>query len=82
VTAARFPLAGATRVAKFVTAVSRWFWTGVEVDWAQQNGQAAAVLSRDGIVLAVITVNASAPGIDQVMWMMNPAKFTAVSAAG
>jgi RNA polymerase sigma-70 factor (TIGR02957 family) len=80
--AARFPLAGATRVAKFVTAVARWFWVGVEVDWAQQNGQAAAVLSRDGIVFAVITVNASAPGIDQVMWMMNPAKFTAVSAAG
>jgi hypothetical protein len=39
------------------------------------------VLSRDGIVFAVITVNASAPGIDQVLWMMNPAKFTAVSAA-
>ena len=82
VTAARFPLTGATRVARFVTAVSRWFWVGVEIDWAQQNGQAAAVLSRDGIVFAVITVNASAPGIDQVMWMMNPAKFTAVSAAG
>ncbi|MDX6294798.1 MAG: hypothetical protein QOH50_3873, partial [Kribbellaceae bacterium] len=25
---------------------------------------------------------ASAPGIDQVMWMMNPAKIAAVSAAG
>jgi RNA polymerase sigma-70 factor (TIGR02957 family) len=81
VTAARFPLVGATRVAKFVTAVARWFWVGAEVERAQQNGQAAAVLSRHGIVFAVITVNASAPGIDQVLWMMNPAKFTAVSAA-
>jgi RNA polymerase sigma-70 factor (TIGR02957 family) len=80
--AARFPLIGANRVARFVTAVASWFWTGVEVDWAQQNGQAAAVLSRDGIVFAVITVGASARGIDQLMWMMNPAKFTAVSAAG
>ncbi|HEY0619573.1 MAG TPA: RNA polymerase sigma-70 factor [Kribbella sp.] len=80
--AARFPLIGANRVARFVTAVASWFWTGVEVDWAQQNGQAAAVLSRDGIMFGVITVDASARGIDQLMWMMNPAKFTAVSAAG
>ncbi|MFC5268769.1 RNA polymerase sigma-70 factor [Kribbella qitaiheensis] len=81
VTAARFPLVGATRVAKFVTAIARWFWVGADLEWTQQNGQAAVVLSRDGEVFAVITVDGSAAGIDQVLWMMNPAKFTAIATA-
>ncbi|ADB32930.1 RNA polymerase, sigma-24 subunit, ECF subfamily [Kribbella flavida DSM 17836] len=79
VTASRVPVSGAPRVAKFVTAVSRWFWAGVEITWSEQNGQAAAVLSRDGTVFAVLTVNASDAGIDQLLWMMNPAKFTAIA---
>jgi RNA polymerase sigma-70 factor (ECF subfamily) len=32
-------------------------------------------------VFAALTVNASEQGIDQVLWMMNPAKLTAVSPA-
>ncbi|WP_344841345.1 hypothetical protein [Nonomuraea dietziae] len=43
------------------------------------NGQTSALLSRDGQAFAVLTVNASEQGIDQVLWMMNPAKLTAVS---
>jgi RNA polymerase sigma-70 factor (ECF subfamily) len=38
------------------------------------------VLRRDGSVFGVLTVNASADGIDQVMWMLNPAKITALPA--
>ncbi|WP_405087178.1 hypothetical protein [Microbispora sp. NBC_01389] len=48
--------------------------------WADVNGQAAAVLRRDGEVFTVLTVNASDEGIDQVLWMMNPAKIAALSA--
>jgi DNA-binding Lrp family transcriptional regulator len=44
------------------------------------HGQAAVLLRRDGEVFAVLTVNASEQGIDHVLWMMNPAKLTAVSA--
>jgi hypothetical protein len=29
------------------------------------------------VVFAVLTVTASAAGIDQVLWMMNPGKITA-----
>ncbi|GGK81338.1 RNA polymerase sigma24 factor [Sphaerisporangium melleum] len=78
--AARFPVVGASRVAKFVKAFAPRFWTGVEVGWASTNGQTSAVLTRDGQVYAVVTVNASDEGIEQVLWMMNPAKLTTVPA--
>jgi RNA polymerase sigma-70 factor (ECF subfamily) len=77
VRASRFPVVGAPRVAKYVRAFADRFWVGVEVEWGSVNGQAAALLRRDGEVFTVLTVNASDQGIDQVLWMMNPAKITA-----
>ncbi|MGW3347129.1 RNA polymerase sigma-70 factor [Nonomuraea rubra] len=79
VRAAKFPVEGAARVAKFIRAFAGHFWTGVEVTWADVNGQAAALLSRDGVVFTVLALNTSDRGIDQVLWMMNPAKLRAVS---
>ncbi|MEV0822451.1 RNA polymerase sigma-70 factor [Nonomuraea rubra] len=79
VRAAKFPVEGAVRVAKFVRAFAGHFWTDVEVTWADVNGQAAALLSRDGVVFTVLALNTSDRGIDQVLWMMNPAKLSAVS---
>ncbi|GAA3076818.1 RNA polymerase sigma-70 factor [Streptosporangium carneum] len=81
VRASHIPVVGAPRVAKYVRAFASHFWTGVDVAWASTNGQTSALLRRDGEVFAVLTVNASPQGIDQVLWMMNPAKITAVSAA-
>jgi RNA polymerase sigma-70 factor (ECF subfamily) len=79
VRASRIPVVGALRVAKYLRAFASRFWAGVEVRWANTNGQASALLCHDGAVFTVLTVNASAEGIDQVLWMMNPAKITAVS---
>jgi hypothetical protein len=79
VRATRFPVVGALRVAKVIKAFAGDFWAGVEVGWASTNGQTSALLSRDGEVFAVVTVNASERGIDQVLWMMNPVKMTGVS---
>jgi RNA polymerase sigma-70 factor (ECF subfamily) len=76
---ARRPVVGVSRVARFLTRISTWFWDGIDVRWATTNGQASAVLRREGTTLAVVTVNASTEGIDQVLWMMNPEKITAVS---
>lgn len=78
---ARRPLVGALRVAKFLNAMA-WFWEGVEVRWATLNGQAFAVLWREGAVYGVLTVSASAEGIDQVLWMVNPEKLTTVAGVG
>jgi RNA polymerase sigma-70 factor (ECF subfamily) len=76
---ARRPVVGALRVAKFLNAISTWFWDGLDVQWASTNGQTSAVLRRDGTVYGVLTVSASTEGIDQVLWMVNPEKITAVS---
>ncbi|MGV9384420.1 RNA polymerase subunit sigma-24, partial [Nonomuraea sp. NPDC003707] len=81
VRASRFPVVGAERVAKYLRAFASRFWVGVEVAWASTNGQTSALLSRDGQVFTVLTVNASDQGIDQVLWMMNPAKLSAMSTA-
>ena len=75
---ARQPVVGVTRVAKFLNAISTWFWDGMDVRWATTNGQTSAVLLRDGAVYGVLTVTASAVGIDQVLWMVNPDKIRAV----
>ena len=75
---ARQPVVGMTRVAKFLNAISTWFWDGMDVRWATLTGQTSAVLLRDGAVYGVLTVTASAEGIDQVLWMVNPDKIRAV----
>jgi RNA polymerase sigma-70 factor (ECF subfamily) len=77
---ARRLVTGAPQVAKFLAAMS-WFWDGLDVEWAETNGQTSAVLRRDGEVYGLLTVSASADGIDQVLWMVNPEKNAAVPAA-
>jgi RNA polymerase sigma-70 factor (ECF subfamily) len=74
----RRPVVGAARVAKFLAAIAPWFWEAVEVELADVNGQAGAVLRRDGELYGVITVSASDEGIYQVLWMVNPEKLTAL----
>ncbi|MGP3961994.1 RNA polymerase sigma-70 factor [Nonomuraea sp. 3N208] len=81
VRASRFPVVGSPRVAKYIRAFANRFWTGVDVTWANANGETAALLSRDGEVFTVLAINASKEGIHQVLWIMNPSKITAVSTA-
>jgi RNA polymerase sigma-70 factor (TIGR02957 family) len=77
----RRPVVGASRVARYIKAFAGWFWVGVDVRWASTNGQTSAVLRRDGMVFGMLTVSASADGIDQLLWIMNPAKIGAFSAS-
>jgi RNA polymerase sigma-70 factor (ECF subfamily) len=77
---ARQPVVGVLRVAKFLNAISTWFWDDVDVRLVTANRQASAVLLRNGAVYGVLTVTATAEGIDQVLWMVNPEKLTALPA--
>jgi RNA polymerase sigma-70 factor (ECF subfamily) len=77
--ASRIPVVGALRVAKYHRAFADRFWDGVEVRWATANGQPVAVLRRDGAVGAVLALSGSGGRIDQVLWMMNPAKIGAAA---
>jgi glutamate 5-kinase len=79
VRAARIPVVGSERVAKFIAAVAAPFWRGVKLTWVQANGQACVLMSRDGTVVALVTIEASAEGIDRIMWMMRPSKLAAIS---
>src|SRR5436305_11478835 len=72
-------VAGRERVAKFITAFASHFWTGVTLTWIQTNGQSSVLISRDGAVVTVATIDASAEGINQILWMMRPSKLTAIS---
>jgi RNA polymerase sigma-70 factor, ECF subfamily len=78
-TAARVPVSGRERVAKFIAAFASHFWTGITLRWMEANGQASVLLSRDGIPIALATIDASAEGIDQIMWIMRPSKLAAIS---
>jgi len=79
VRAARNPAAGRERVARFISAFSSHFWTGVKLTWIQTNGQSSVLLSRDGAVVTVATIDASAEGIGQILWMMRPSKLAAIA---
>jgi RNA polymerase sigma-70 factor (ECF subfamily) len=76
---ARRPVVGPQRVAKFFTAISGWYWEGIEIGWATTNGETSAVLRKDGRTVGVITVTASAGSIDRVLWMVVPEKIAGVA---
>lgn len=79
--ATRYPLVGAERVAKVHKAYASTFWQGADVELGTVNGQAAAILRRNGTTFAVLTITASTAGIEQVLWALNPSKLAAFNAA-
>ncbi len=80
--AARIPVAGRTRVAKFIAAFSSHFWIGKTIDWVELNGQPAATISEDGVVTTVAMITASDDGIRQIHWIMSPGKLGHVAPVG
>jgi hypothetical protein len=80
VRAATRRLVGRTVVAKFIAKATTFVWgNGVGTTLIRINGQAGVAFLRDGVVGGVVTVTASAEGIDQIMWLMRPSKLAAVS---
>ncbi|WP_426186822.1 RNA polymerase sigma-70 factor [Microbacterium sp. TWP3-1-2b2] len=80
--AARTPVFGRGRVAKFVAAFAHHFWAGKSIDWVQVNGQPAATLTEDGEVTTMVTLTTSSDGIRQLLWVMSPLKLQHVAAVG
>jgi len=81
VRAAGVPVVGRKRVATFIAAVSTWCWKGVTIDWVETNGQPAVLILRDCVPIG-LTIDASAQGIDQIMWFLRPSKLAAISKPG
>jgi hypothetical protein len=78
VRAARVPVVGRERVAKFIAAFSSHFWKGVTLAWVEVNGQESILISRHGEPVGLVTTDASDQGIHQIMWLMRPSKLTAI----
>jgi RNA polymerase sigma-70 factor (ECF subfamily) len=75
--AAKFPVVGPTRVAKFLVAFGPRFWPGAQVEWVEANGHPGALISHDGTDVALLTIDALPEGIQTLRWVMNPAKLEA-----
>jgi RNA polymerase sigma-70 factor (ECF subfamily) len=78
VRAARVPVLGRERVAKFIAAFSSHFWQGVRLAWVEVNGQESILISRYGEPVGLVTTEASEHGIHQIMWLMRPSKLAAI----
>src|SRR6266436_4535263 len=78
VRAAGVPVSGRKRVATFIAAISTSCRKGVTLDWVETNGQAAVLILRDGVPIG-LTIDASAQGINEIMWFLRPSKLAAVS---
>ncbi|HEX8897035.1 MAG TPA: RNA polymerase sigma-70 factor [Terriglobales bacterium] len=81
VRAAGVPVVGRNRVAMFIASVSTYCWKGVTLDWVETNGQAAILILRDGVPIG-LTIDASAQGINEIMWFLRPSKLAAISKSG
>ncbi len=79
--AARIPVFGRARVARFVAAFANRFWAGVRVDWVEANGGPSVLVTRDGEPVAWLTATVTADGIDHLYWVMHPAKLAHIAAA-
>jgi len=76
--AARRPVVGRDKVARFVAGWNDW-WDGTTVTWLETNGRASVLVRRGDTPLALLSVSASPSGIDQLMWVMAPDKLVHVA---
>ncbi|MFK4763061.1 RNA polymerase sigma-70 factor [Microbacterium sp. ZW T5_45] len=80
--AARVPVIGRARVAKFVAAFASHFWERKSIGWVEVNGQPAVTLIENGVITTMVAVTTSAEGIEQLLWVMAPDKLGHVAAVG
>lgn len=78
-TAARAPVSGSARVAKFIASFAWHFWTEVSLKFVNTNGQTSVLISRNGDAVGLVTIDASEQGIERVMWILRPSKLTAIA---
>jgi len=76
--ASRTPLIGRERVAKVFAKVADKFWVDTRIDRIEVNGQPAALITREGGLVALLVLEAGPQGIHRLLWMMNPEKLSAV----
>ncbi|MFI8305019.1 RNA polymerase sigma-70 factor [Streptomyces sp. NPDC085927] len=74
--ASRIPVVGLPHVTKYLVAFAPRFWPEAGIRWVEANGRPAVLVSHGGDAVALLSVDASAEGIEQIMWVMNPDKLS------
>jgi RNA polymerase sigma-70 factor (ECF subfamily) len=80
VRAALAPIRGRAKVARFITSFASHWWTGATITWIEANGRVAALVSREGRAYGLVSAETSDTKIEQIMWVINPAKLASISA--
>ncbi|MFD1541768.1 RNA polymerase sigma-70 factor [Nonomuraea guangzhouensis] len=75
--AARIPLVGGPRVAKYIAAFAPRFWPGSDFTWVEANGNPGVLVPGGRTGVALLSIEASPQGIHHLMWIVNPAKLDA-----
>jgi RNA polymerase sigma-70 factor (ECF subfamily) len=78
--AARAPVVGRERVARFLAGFAARFWADTTLTWLEANGQRSVLVSRGEERVALATIDASTDGIERIFWVMSPAKLASVPA--
>ncbi|MEV7885851.1 RNA polymerase sigma-70 factor [Streptomyces sp. NPDC002817] len=73
--ASRIPVVGRLHVSRYLAAFAPRFWPGTEVRRVEANGRPAILVSSGGDAVALLSLEASARGIERIMWVMNPEKL-------
>src|SRR5262249_5044911 len=76
---ARMLVSGSKRVEKLIALIASHFWISVTFTQIKANELTDRLTSRNVEAVSLVTISASAQGIDQIMWIMRPSKLTAVS---
>lgn len=79
VKAARVPVLGRERVAKFIGGFAGHFWDDVDFEVIEANGAPAMLLRRGGTPFALGTLDASPDGITKLFWVMSPPKLARIA---
>jgi RNA polymerase sigma-70 factor, ECF subfamily len=74
--AARHPVVGRRRVARFVAAFAPVFWPDTQISWLSTNGAPSVLIQQGGEAVAVLSLDVSRAGIERLLWVMVPDKLT------
>ncbi|MGS2619667.1 RNA polymerase sigma-70 factor [Micromonospora sp. LZ34] len=75
VSAARVPVTGRARVARYLVGLAAKYGAEVSLDVVESNGQEAVRVRRAGSVVALCAIDASPEGIARVLIVLNPTKL-------
>ena len=76
---ARVPVSGRERVVNYTGKLWLCAWSETTAEWVETNGQPSVLMARNGVHVALITVEASEEGIVRIWFVVRPSKLTAIS---